>query len=260
MGNKIDRTGEERLNNFGSRMIITEYRSRKDIDIYFPEYDWIAKHIEYKNFKNGNIKCPYEKRVYGVGYIGEGKYKASENRKNTKCYDTWCKMLQRCYDPKLHEKHLTYVDCKVCDEWLCFQNFAEWFYNNYYEIDDERMCLDKDILHKGNKIYSPNNCVFVPHNINLLFVKCDKSRGNCPIGISYHKRGKKFVARCNVYDFKENKSELKYLGCYDTSEEAFKIYKEFKEQNIKDVADHYKDLIPVKLYDVMYNYQVEITD
>ena len=28
----------------------------------------------------------------------------------------------------------------------------------------------------------------------------------------------------------------------------------------EEVADYYKDKIPTKLYDAMYNYQVEITD
>ena len=79
---KINRTGEEGYNNFGSKMIIKEYRGNKDIDIYFPEYDWVFKHTRYNNFKKGNIKCPYERRYYGVGYLGEGKYKVSEYGKN----------------------------------------------------------------------------------------------------------------------------------------------------------------------------------
>ena len=81
MGKKVvDRTGEERVNKFGSKMIIKEYRKSRDIDVYFPEYNWIAKSKQYNDFKNGFIKCPYEKRYYGVGYLGEGKYKMSENR------------------------------------------------------------------------------------------------------------------------------------------------------------------------------------
>ena len=36
MGRKINRTGEEGLNNFGSKMIIKEYRSCMNIDVYFP--------------------------------------------------------------------------------------------------------------------------------------------------------------------------------------------------------------------------------
>ena len=75
---KINRTGEEKLNNFGSKMVVKEYRKYSDIDVYFPEYDWVFKHARYGNFKNGSIKCPYEPRVYRVGYLGEGKYKMFE--------------------------------------------------------------------------------------------------------------------------------------------------------------------------------------
>ena len=81
MPTKIDRIGEERVNSFGSEMIIAEYRKYSDIDVYFPEYDWTFKHSTYNEFKKGSIKCPYEKRVYGVGYLGEGKYKTTENGK-----------------------------------------------------------------------------------------------------------------------------------------------------------------------------------
>ena len=85
MGRKaIDRTGEESINNFGSKMIIKEYRNATDIDVYFPEYNWIAKNKQYHNFKNGCVKCPYERRSYGIGYLGEGKYKVRENGKKTK--------------------------------------------------------------------------------------------------------------------------------------------------------------------------------
>lgn len=260
MGSKIDRTGERRINNFGSKMIIVGYRMNRDIDVCFPEYNWTAKNVSYDNFKKGKISCPYERRVYGVAYIGEGKYKVSENCKNTKCYDAWHDMLKRCYDYKFHEKRPTYKNCEVCEEWLCFQNFAEWYYSNYYEIKNEIMCLDKDILNKGNKIYSPDNCVFVPHNINVLFTKRDNKRGEYPIGVHYHKRNKKFQASFNIYDFKENKNKSVFLGYYENIEKAFEVYKEFKEKHIKKVAEYYKDQIPRKLYDVLYNYKVEITD
>ena len=110
------------------------------------------------------------------------------------------------------------------------------------------------------KLYSPNNCMFVPQRINTLFVKCDKVRGEYPVGVYYNKQNKKFRAQCSVYNFEENKQKQIYLGLYDTSEKAFQIYKKFKEKNIKDMADYYKDQIPEKLYQAMYNYKVEITD
>ena len=86
MRKKIDRIGEESYNSFGSKMVINEYRKWDDIDVYFPEYDWTFKHVNYSNFKKGGIKCPYELRVYGVGYLGEGKYKVRENGKITDEY------------------------------------------------------------------------------------------------------------------------------------------------------------------------------
>ena len=258
MGRKIDRTGEESYNNFGSKMVIKECRNAKDIDVYFPEYNWTFKHAVYDQFKKGNVKCPYEKRYYNKGYLGEGKYKVSENRKTTDEYDIWHGMLQRCYDPKLHKKNPTYKGCKVEDYLLNFQHMGEWIENNYYEVPGERMCLDKDILCKGNKVYSRNTCIFVPERINLLFVKSNNSRGKDPIGVHEISSGN-YRVDCN------NKNGKKiYLGTYLTEEEAFRVYKQYKEKVIKDVIDSYEGKIPEPFYsrlrEAMYNYKVEIDD
>ena len=257
----IDRMGEKNINNFGSEMVIVEYRKAHDVDIYFPEYDWITKNREYKEFKNGQIKCPYESRIFGVGYIGEGKYRTvDENGKKTKCYYAWNDMLRRCYSEKERKKHPTYIDCKASEEFYNFQNFGSWDEDNYYTVEGQRMHLDKDILVKHNKIYSSDTCVYVPQAINSLFVKCDKSRGESVIGTSYHKRDNVYLSRCNMINPKTGKSKNKYLGSYKTEHEVFEVYKYHKEKNIKEVADYYKDKIPTKLYDAMYDYEVEITD
>ena len=255
---KIDRVGEERLNNFGSRMIITKYNNNRDIDVYFPEYDYTVNHVTYNNFKKGVIKCPYEKRTYGKGYTGKGKYKPRENGKKTKCYKVWQSMLQRCYDSKYRRREPTYQDCEVYAKWLNFQTFAEWYENNYYEIPGKVMSLDKDVLFKGNKIYSPETCIFVSNDINNLFTKRDNFRGDLPIGVYYKKQNGKYISQCNFGDGQ------KYLGCYDTPQEAFEVYKEYKEKYIKEVIDSYEGIIPEphysRLREAMYNYRVEIND
>ena len=254
----IDRTGEERLNNFESKMIIRKYRSNKDIDVYFPKYDWTAKNKYYKDFKNGKIKCLYERRYYEVGYLGEGKYKVSENGKHKREFKIWYHMLERCYDPKYHKKHSTYKDCKVEDYLLNFQHMGEWIENNYYEVPEEKMCLDKDILYKGNKIYSRDTCIFVPERINNLFVKRDNDRGDNPIGVHPISSGN-YEACCN-----NEYGKYIYLGTYSTKEEAFQVYKEYKEKVIKKVIDSYEGKIPEPFYSrlktAMYNYEVEIDD
>lgn len=256
---KIDRTGERAVNNFGSEMVIVKYNNKRDIDVYFPEYDWIAKNTRYDVFKNGNIKCPYEKRYYGIGYIGEGKYKACENGKDTRVYKTWHHMLERCYDKKYKEKHPTYIGCEVSEDFHNFQNFAKWYNDNYYEIEGERMDLDKDILVKHNKIYSPETCIFVPQTINKLFIKCDRSRGESVIGTSLTKNGK-YQVKCCLINPVTGESKRKHLGYYETQEKGFKVYKQFKENYIKQIADYYKEQIPISLYNALYEYEVEITD
>ena len=180
----INRTGEEGVNNFGSKIIIKEYRKYSDVDVYFSEYNWMFEHAQYSQFKNGSIKCPYEPRYYGKGYLGEGKYKVWENGKLKEEYVIWHNMLQRCYDPKYQERNPTYKGCKVEEYLLNFQNMGEWIENNYYEVSGEQMCLDKDILCKRNKVYSRDTRILIPERINLVFTKCDKSRGKTPLGVT----------------------------------------------------------------------------
>ena len=258
MVRKIDRTGEEGYNSFGSKMVIKECRSATDIDVYFPDYDWVFKNATYNNFKKGNIKCPYEPRTFGIGYLGEGKYKAKENGKHTDEYYIWHNMLKRCYDLKYQEEHSTYKGCEVEDYLLNFQNMGEWIEENYYEVSGEIMCLDKDILCKGNKVYSRETCIFVPQRINKLFTKSDRSRGKDPIGMYELPSGNYGVQCWDVND------KQIYLGTYSTKEEAFYAYKGYKERVIKEVIDSYEGIIPEPFYsrlkEAMYNYEVEIDD
>ena len=224
----------------------------------FPEYDWVFKHATYQSFKKGNIKCPYERRFYGVGYLGERKYKMSKNGKLTDKYIIWHSMLTRCYDPKYQEKKPTYKGCKVEDYLLNFQHMGEWLEKNYYEVPDEQMHLDKDILCKGNKVYSRDTCIFVPQRINKLFTKRDKARGDNPIGVTPTSSGN-YQVRCDGVN-----GERIYLGSYSTKEEGFQVYKQYKERVIKEVVDSYEGKIPEPFYsrlkEAMHNYKVEMDD
>ena len=246
---KLNRVGEIGYNKLGSKMEIISDNGCMDIDILFIEYNWVYKHARYDKFKNGSIKCPYEPRVFGIGYLGEGKYLAYINSKPTKVYNTWKDMLRRCYDDTWHIKKPTYKDCEVCNEWLNFQVFAEWYEKNYYEVPCEVMQLDKDILIKGNKLYSPETCVFVPNKINMLFVKHESRRGEYAIGVSGN------ASWCN-----KGIGRPVYLGTFSSENEAFKSYKQNKESYIKQVANELKKYIPEKLYKAMINYEVDIND
>jgi hypothetical protein len=152
----------------------------------------------------------------------------------------------------------TYKGCTVDESWHNFQNFAAWYDKNFYEIDGERMELEKDILIKGNKVYSPETCVFAPHSINSLFVKGNSIRGEFPIGVYRHTQTNKYIAQCKI-SLNGVKKTIN-LGIYETPERAFIAYKSYKENLIKQKAENYKDKIPSKLYEAMINYKVEITD
>jgi hypothetical protein len=256
------KVGDSNYNTNGTKYTVVEYNNALDILIRFEDEYGFIKKTSYSYFKNGDIRNPYDKTVYNIGFLGDGKYLPyNRNKKKISIiYEYWIKMIQRCYDNKYHEENPTYEKVTTCKEWHNFQNFSDWFIKNYYEVQGERMNLDKDILHKGNKIYSPETCVFVPNRINTLFTKREGCRGDYPIGVTINKRTNKFISRCNVYNYKLNKQIREYLGTHDTPEKAFFAYKYFKEKHIKEVADYYKDTIPKKLYDAMYKYKVEITD
>lgn len=257
MSKENNRLGERRIMKCGEKCEIVEYNGVRNVTVKFLKTGELVKST-YSDFKTGNIRSHFTPTVYGVGIVGLERTK--ENGKQLKSYETWSGMLRRCYDEMYKEKHPTYIGCKVCEEWKYYPNFKKWFDENYYEIEGFRMNLDKDILNKGNKVYSPENCVFVPKSINSLFTKSDAKRNDLPIGVTWYKNTNEYKAYCNVFNITTNISKLKHLGYYNTPEEAFKVYKIVKEENVKLVADYYRGQIPKKLYDAMYRYEVHIDD
>ena len=255
----MDRLGETNINKYGRKMKIIEYIDINNITVEFE--DGYKKKGRYDRFKAGDIIHYNDKAILGVGYYGKGDFDIKDdNGKMSFLYNEWHSMLARCYNPNAQKsnKNKSYVGCSVCEEWHNFQNFAKWYTDNFYQIENERMRLDKDILVKGNKIYSPENCIIVPETINVAFTyKRDNS--TLPPGISIRKESGKFRARCNIVD-ENGKSKTISLGSYFTIEEAFSVYKKFKEDYFKTLAERYKEYIPFKLYKALYNYKIEIDD
>lgn len=256
---KKHRIGEEKLNNQGFLMKIINYNNANDIIVEFKD-DYVGQvHTGYTNFSKGLVKNPYSQSVYGVGINGN-KYPMCVNKKPIKEYTTWLHMIERSFSKKLKDVSITYKDVTCCHEWLLYENFYEWLHKqeNFEKwLDNKKWDLDKDILIKGNKLYSPDTCVLVPHNVNCLFLKCNSSRHKFPIGIE--KVNNKFVTSCNN-PYKNSSKE--YLGTFDDKEKAFIAYKCYKENLIKQVAqDEYKNgNITSTCYNAMMNYKVEITD
>ena len=252
--NKTNRLGETNYNQHGTLMKIIKYNSYNDIDVEFQdEYKYVAKNMRYDYFREGRLQNPFDKTVYGIGYLGKNYItRTSDKNKESRAYNIWSGMLERCYNPTYQEKKPTYKGCYVCNEWLNFSTFKKWYEENIYEIENDQIHLDKDIINKGNKCYCPQYCVFVPRRINSLFTKNNKLRGNLPIGINLDRTT--YRTRLSTLNGRID------LGHYNNIDEAFQAYKVAKENYIKQVADEYKDKIPYRLYEAMYNYEVEITD
>ena len=129
----IDRTGETIGNTSGLVMKIIGYRSCRDIDIEFINSGYKIYNTTYSNFKSGNLKDFLSPCIYGIGYLGDGKYRCKEkDKKDTTEYSRWYKMMNRCYNEKTLIKHPTYIGCSVDKEWYNFQNFARWYNDNLW--------------------------------------------------------------------------------------------------------------------------------
>lgn len=161
--------------------------------------------------------------VWGVG-VNEYSGSINFNRKTIKSYKIWQSMLQRGYDEKYQLKYPTYIGCTVCDEWLYFSNFKQWFDDNYRE----GMHLDKDILVEGNKVYSPETCVFVPLYLNSLLTDSGSARGNLPLGVT--KNGSSYQAKCS------NGQGKQLTKTFKTIPEAQQWYSTTKTQVVKEQA------------------------
>ena len=114
--------------------------------------------------------------------------------------------------------------------------------------------LDKDILVKGNKIYSSETCCFVPPEINGCFTLRTLNRGELPIGVSKNRYGLPYKARCGY------NGERVLIGNYKTPEEAFQAYKSVKMEEILRLAEKWKGKIDDKVYQALLQWKIEITD
>lgn len=243
-----NRVGKVSYTKNGTKATIIEYVGSKKVLVEFNDKYKYQYWTSYGNFQRGQLTNPYECRGKdGLGFIGVGEYNSKDHKV---AYAKWKSMIDRC--TRFRKSSASYVDCEICEGLENFQNFAKWYYENEYQCN-EPLCIDKDILTHGNKIYSPDTCILVPQRINLLFIKEYARRGDLPIGVIKHGNG--YSVHCSLDNHTKN-----YIGFYYDPILAFAAYKEAKEKYIKEVADSYKNIIPQKIYEAVINYRIEITD
>ena len=231
---------------------ILKYNDAKDVEIQFLKTGFEAS-ATLGNIRNGKVKDRYSPSVFGVGITGT-KYPTNEGGVNTKEYALWKNMLKRCYSDTCKKKQPTYKDCEVSENFKYYEYFYDWC-QNQVGFGNQDWQLDKDLLIKGNKVYSEDSCVFMPQEINSLLVKCTASRGEHLIGVCWSKTNKAFRAMV-----RRNKGKREHLGLFNTELEAFNAYKQAKEAFIKEQANKWKSQIDDRAYEALMNYTVEITD
>ena len=179
--------------------------------------------------KDGRVK---RKLILGVA-INNGEYPSKINNKKLKQHRLWCDILKRCYDSEYLAKKPTYIGTKVCERWLDYANFYEDITKmEFFGADGYH--LDKDILGDGKEYY-PENCCFVPLEVNALFKRDDKgSKGVHEVSL-----GGEIVYTASITRGKCRA----YLGTFWCFEDAKKAYNDAVKMYYQVLAIKYDGFV-----------------
>lgn len=260
-----DRIGHKFKTNSGWSGEVVEYKNSSNVTILWQDGSKFV--ASWGDIIKGGIKPLCQPSVAGVGYFGVGRFiPRSYSLINGKeyydetVYQYWQRMINRVYSE--HELNRpsgeSYKEASVCDEWHNFQNFAEWalLQSNVGSKDSKGNIyhLDKDIVKFGNKVYSPDYCVFVPNVINAFF--SDKevgSSGFSGVGVIKPRAENHKVGYVSEVDHLGN---WKYLGFFDTPEEAFVEYKKAKEAVAKELISQWDGVVDSRVIESLRNFRV----
>lgn len=213
----------------------------------------------------GSIKNPFYGKVFGVGYLGIGKYKsrlgpASKGYLNTPEYNAWVNMLSRCYYDKYTSRNIgnkVYDGASVCKEWHNFQIFSEWYLNAVDHIravsPDIPVALDKDLLSTNIKLYSPLTCCVLPVCINNEIKDHTKRLVNGKLSTL---RLKKDGSYSLFLSSEGNTIEINRL----TKMECVLEYISAKESIVHRMGERYKNIVQDNVYTALINFKLKGKD
>lgn len=228
----------------GESLTIQAYRGSKDIDVVFDE--GTVLNVEACQIQRKTVENPNARTCCGVGFRGIGEY--STRHFSAKI---WRGVITRCYGS--HDKYKHYNDCTVENHWHNMQNFCEWYMSQ--KGFDKAWAIDKDIIVKDNKVYSPDTCVLLPQELNNFDAKRESLRGDLPIGVVLSNCGTKYIAAGTFGSYHK-----RYIGRYNSPEAAFYAYKKVKEGHARHIAEKYNGILDDRAIIAFYNYEVDIND
>lgn len=216
-------------NSYGCFTVL-EFKHSKDVTVAFKSTGYKVS-VTSDAVRTGLVKDRLSPTVNGVGFIGSGKFYAKSGGVETGEYKAWRNMLERCYSGDYQSRHPSYIGCSVCSDWHNYQNFAEW-YNANHPRDGKRYQIDKDISIPGNKVYSPEGCLFVSRDVNAFTMDRGAMRGRFMIGASLNKRSGRFIANCRNSFSKKGE----HIGCFGSELEAHLAWRDRKSELAYELA------------------------
>lgn len=234
----------------------SEYKQCKRCNKLLPisKFSINKKDYEYRVIYHDSM-CKTCKREYNK----ELKQKRLESMDyvTRKAESAYVSMIRRCTSKNRPD---CYKDATICEEWLQNkQAFINWYIEHYYEVDSFKMAIDKDLF-GDNKYYSPKTCCILPQIINTMLSNSKRHRlpdwktgSNLPLGVYYDKGRNKYYAKIQYYGTEKPKK----LSYHDTIEEAFEEYRTHKKNDIKRMADTYKEQIPDYIYEALLRVEIK---
>lgn len=241
------KVGDRFKSNRGGWCVVVKYTTAQKIEVKFEDDQSAVIITNSECLLTGQFKNPCAPLIFGVGYFGQGPYKAkngsSKTHSPTKSYVSWVNMLSRCYDPNYINREI-YDEVSVSKDWLNYQNYARWYEDESRFNTDQKLryALDKEILaqHDGSYTYSENTCCLVPVKINNLMKS--NTTGQFLQGVAPSKD--KFRVHGSWGDGEAR---------YNTEVEAHEKYLEFKTKAIREAADFYRNDISPLVFNALKN-------
>ena len=240
--------GDFLINNKGCEAVIIDYLDSSKILVEFLDENRFRRYFEARDIREGVFKNPFLPTVSKVAYLGDGIHKTRTNGKPCRIHKVWSGMFTRCYYDLGGERYKSYRDCEVHKDWHNFQNFADWY--KMQKFYDKGYDLDKDILVKGNRLYSAETCCLVPPSLNNSVGLRHNPKGKYAAGVRLDRRSGKFNSSISKF------GKEYHLGVWDNESEASVAYLSAKKEYMRELAMIYKDKVSDKVFNALFNWEV----
>lgn len=241
--------GDVLSTNSGVEVKLIDIKTQGRVRIQWQDEHMFEDDVHIANLSTGRIQNPFERTVFGVGYLGYSRRRGTRNVE----YSTWNSIFRRCYDEEYQSIKPTYVECTVDEKWHHLYDFILWSREAVgWNLADYQM--DKDLLYKGNKVYGPDTCVMLPRKLNMLIVNKLGGRGELPLGVHWDTTQEVYVGQ-----YREVSGRCKSKR-FENPDDAFIYYKTNKERVVKEAAEIYKGQIDPRAYDALMSWEISIND